>query len=175
VATRISLRREQVVAASLVGSVVVLLGFASGLGLHHTTSAAAAPPTTATPAPPGATDQPGGDQPGDGGYQPAGYVGTDGQQGDMPYPATTTAALPTVTTTTAAPTTTSSGTTTTTSTPTCTPGLVPQVVGVVTTGVQGLPLLGPVVSGVGLPPLVDSLLGSCPATSTTTPTATTTR
>jgi hypothetical protein len=164
-----------VVAASLVGSVVVLLGFASGLGLHHTTSAAAAPPTTTTPAPPATTDPAGGDQPGEGGYQPAGYVGTGGQQGDVPFPATTTtAALPTVTATpTAAPTTTSaSPTTTTTSSPTCTPGLVPQVVGVVTTGVQGLPLLGPVVSGVGLPPLVDSLLGSCPTTSTTTPTPT---
>jgi hypothetical protein len=29
-----------------------------------------------------------------------------------------------------------------------------------------------VVAGVGLPPLVDTLLGSCPATTTTTPTPT---
>lgn len=177
-ATRISLRREQVVAASLVGSVVVLLGFASGLGINHTTSAASAtPPTVGTPAPP-ATESPGdqpGDQSGGGGYQAAGYVGSGGQQGDNPYPATTTAVPPPVTaTTTAVPTTTPPGTTTT-SAATCTPGLVPQVVSTLTSGVQGLPLLGPVVAGVGLPPLVDSLLGSCPATSTTTPTPTTTR
>jgi hypothetical protein len=176
VAARISLRREHVVAASLVGSVVVVLGFASGLGIHHTTGAAAAPPaTTGTPAPPPATDT--GSEPGSGGYQPVGYPGVGGQQGDNPYVATPTASMPTVTavptaTTTTGPVTTTPGTTTTTTGPTCTPGLVPQVVGTLTTGVQGLPLLGPVVAGVGLPPLVDTLLGSCPATTTTTPTPT---
>jgi hypothetical protein len=51
--------------------------------------------------------------------------------------------------------------------------VVPQVVDTLTTGVQGLPLLGPVVAGIGLPPLVDTLLGSCPATTTTTTTPTT--
>lgn len=172
-AARISLRREHVVAASLVGSVVVVLGFASGLGIHHTTtSGAVAAPAPGTAAPPPTTDS-SGEQAG-GGYQPAGYSGT-GPQGDNPYVATTTAPLPTgITTTTATtPTTTTTPGTTTTSAPSCTPGLVPQVVDTLTTGVQGLPLLGPVVAGVGLPPLVDTLLGSCPATTTTTPTPTT--
>jgi len=173
VAARISLRREHVVAASLVGSVVVVLGFASGLGLHHTTSAVAAPPATTGTPPPPATET-GGDQ-GGGGNQPVGYSGP----ADSPYVATTTSAsAPVVTVTTAptAPTTTTPGAPTTSTTgPACTPGLVPQVVDSLTSGVQGLPLLGPVVSGVGLPPLVDTLLGSCPAVTTTTPTPTPTR
>ena len=172
-AARISLRREHVVAASLVGSVVVVLGFASGLGLHHTTSAVAAPPATTGTPPPPATET-GGDQ-GGGGNQPVGYSGP----ADSPYVATTTSAsAPVVTVTTAptAPTTTTPGAPTTSTTgPACTPGLVPQVVDSLTSGVQGLPLLGPVVSGVGLPPLVDTLLGSCPAVTTTTPTPTPTR
>lgn len=67
-ATRISLRREHVVAASLVGSVVVVLGFASGLGIHHATSAATPPATTGIPAPP--TTDTGSDQ-ASGGYQSA--------------------------------------------------------------------------------------------------------
>ena len=164
----ISLRREHVVAASLVGSVVVVLGFASGLGLHHTTSSVAAPPATTGTPPPPATEA-GGDQP-DGGYQPVGYSGPD----DSPYVATTTTAPAPVVTVTATPTSTTTtppgATTSTTTTRTCTPGLVPQVVDSLTAGVQGLPLLGPVVSGVGLPPLVDTLLGSCPTATTTTTT-----
>jgi hypothetical protein len=171
VATRISLRREHVVAASLVGSVVVVLGFASGLGIHHTATGTVAAPAPGSAAPP-TTDTSG--EPAGGGYQPAGYSG-DSPQGDNPYVATTTAPVPVGTaTTTAVPTTTTSpGTTTTTSAPTCTPGVLPQVVDTVTSGVQGLPLLGPVVAGIGLPPLVDTLLGSCPATTTTTTTPTT--
>jgi hypothetical protein len=174
VATRISLRREHLVAASLVGSVVVVLGFASGLGIHHTTSAAAAPPATGGTPPPPATDS-GGDQP-NGGGQPADYVGAPVGN---PYVVATTAAVPVQTVVTTPSTATPTTTTTTTGVPTtsgaaCSPGLLPQVVDTLTVGVQGLPLLGPVVSGIGLPPLVNTLLGSCPAT-TTTPTPTTTR
>ena len=170
-AARISLRREHVVAASLVGSVVVVLGFASGLGIHHTATGAVAAPAPGSAAPP-TTDT--SSEPAGGGYQPAGYSG-DSPQGDNPYIAPTIAPVPvgttTPTATTTVPTTTSPGTTTT-STPSCTPGVVPQVVDTLTTGVQGLPLLGPVVAGIGLPPLVDTLLGSCPATTTTTTTPT---
>lgn len=174
-AAGISLRREHVVAASLVGSVVVVLGFASGLGIHQTTGAAAPPATAGTPAPP--TTEPGGDQTGGGG-QSAGYPGIGAQQGDNPYVATTTAAIPVQTAPTTTPTTATPTTTTgipTTTGPTCTLGLLPQVADGLTTGVQGLPLLGPLVSGVGLPPLVDTLLGSCPATTTTTTPTPTTR
>ncbi|QUQ62972.1 hypothetical protein [Kutzneria sp. CA-103260] len=162
-----SLRREHVVAASLVGSVVVVLGFASGLGLHHTSTTVAAPPVTTGTPPPPATEAGGGvDQTGDG-QQSAGSSGPV----DNPYVATTTSTpAPTVTGTAAptTPTTTTPGATTSTTGPTCTPGLAPLVVDSLTTGVQGLPLLGPVVSGIGLPPLVDTLLGSCPTVTTTT-------
>jgi hypothetical protein len=55
VAAGISLRREHVIAALLVGGVVVIVGFASGLGLHtNTTNAqAAAPGQSQSPVNPG--------------------------------------------------------------------------------------------------------------------------
>jgi hypothetical protein len=54
--TRLLLRREHVVAASLVGAVVVVVGFASGLGVHQVVSEAGQP-TLAEPRA-GRPDQP---------------------------------------------------------------------------------------------------------------------
>ena len=49
-AQRISLRRDQVVAAAVVGAVVVLVAFASGVGIdNHITSAPDRPPVLAAP------------------------------------------------------------------------------------------------------------------------------
>lgn len=50
-------RREQLIAASLTGAVVIVVGYASGLGLKPGT-AAGSPPVLAQPAPPGATTPP---------------------------------------------------------------------------------------------------------------------
>jgi hypothetical protein len=47
-------RRDQLIAASLTGAVVIVVGYASGLGLKPGT-AAGSPPVLAQPAPPGAT------------------------------------------------------------------------------------------------------------------------
>jgi hypothetical protein len=52
-------RRDAVVAAALSGTVLVILGYASGVGLRTTTEAAATlPPATSTPAPTPSMDPP---------------------------------------------------------------------------------------------------------------------
>lgn len=53
-----SVTRDELIAACLVGAVVVVVGYASGLGLKTTTTASAAPPVSAGGAPPPAGVQP---------------------------------------------------------------------------------------------------------------------
>ncbi|WP_410655393.1 hypothetical protein [Amycolatopsis sp. lyj-112] len=55
-------RRDQLIAASLTGAVVIVVGYASGLGLKPGT-AAENPPVLAQPAPSGTTPLPGGEPP----------------------------------------------------------------------------------------------------------------
>lgn len=175
-AARVSLRREHIVAASLVGSVVVVLGFASGLGIHHTTTAGTTPPAQAEGPPQTSAAQPTGDV---GQSGNAGQSGDSGQQGPrqnfVGTPVVTLSVSPSMTMPTgSSPPVSTSPTSVTgqpvpTTTQPCAPGLVPVALKSVTSGVQELPLLGSVVSAVPLPVLLDSLLGSCaPAPTTTT-------
>ena len=190
------LRREQVVAASLVGTVVVLVGFASGLGITHPAadSVTTSGPAAATGSAP--SSQAGGDGSNGGGgvnyvgvAEPgAGYSGGGGSVGlGGDYPVTTTGPLPTSdypTTTTTAPTTTPGAS--------CQPGVVPLAVTSAVNGVAGvagnLPVVGSLFGGgtetttttaAGLAGIVNGLttplLGSCTTpTPATTPTVTTT-
>jgi hypothetical protein len=130
------LRREQIVAASLVGSVVVVVGFASGLGTRPGTGANAAPapggeenPVATAPPPPTTTQT----QPRRNSTQPPRTGG--GSTGGGVIPVTTMPTLPPGTShtghppapTTPPPTTTPPGTTPPPPT-TCQPGLVPAAV-----------------------------------------------
>lgn len=56
-------RRDQLIAASLTGAVVIVVGYASGLGLKPGTAAAENPPALAQPAPSASTPSPGGEPP----------------------------------------------------------------------------------------------------------------
>jgi len=191
------LRREHLVAACLVGTVVVVVGFASGLGLRHPTSTA----TEAAPQPSGAPRNPAvaltpqggsaaGGSSGAAGSAPVNYVGTPtgGGLGTPPllgpFPAgptvvaTPTAGTPTTTTSVTSP-----------PSPSCQPGLLNTVLNQVTTVVNGVPVVGSLLGGLtgggspGATPvpqapsglvngLTGQLLGNCPATDTPTPTPT---
>jgi hypothetical protein len=71
----IGVKREQFIAATLVAAVIILVGYASGLGQTRTPVAAAPEPVTASPAP--ATATPGGGAAGAVGISPpAHYVGS---------------------------------------------------------------------------------------------------
>lgn len=181
------LRREHIVAASLVGSVVVVIGFASGLGTRPGTGASAAPAPGDAAEPPVATAPPQTTQ-----AQPrqSGGGGTSGGHGGggggAVLPVTT---VPTVTPThghPTTPTTTTPPTTGTTPPATCDPGLVPAAVGTLldtlgqAVGALGLPGAVPATAatttallpGVGIP-AVDQFIATCPTTTaptTTTPT-----
>ncbi len=184
-------RREHLVTACLVGTVVVVVGFASGLGLRHPTSGTVAAPQPAGTGNPGAAGalpgasaaggSPGGGGIGFGGSAPVNYVGTPPLPGTPTVSATSSPGTPT--TSTAPP-----GTSTNPPvTPSCQPGLLGAVLDQVTTVVNSLPAVGSLLNGLtgGVPVstptpsptasggLVDgltgSLLGSCPAP-TTTPT-----
>jgi hypothetical protein len=188
------LRREHIVAASLVGSVVVVVGFASGLGSRPGTGASAAPaedqrqpaataPVTTTQAQPpqGNSRGPSGGspRPGGGGVAPVTTApptttGTHHTGHPTPPPATTPPP------------------TSTTPPPACDPGLLPAAVETIldtvgrATAAIGLPGLGPSTvdpAAPGLPALpegtpLDQFIATCsapttqpaPTTPTTTPT-----
>jgi hypothetical protein len=189
------LRREHIVAASLVGSVVVVVGFASGLGTRPGTS----PGADAAPAPGGdtpvATAPPATTPPQPtrgGGSPPRAAVGNP-----VVVPVTPTPGLPPGTNHTAHPTTTTkpptkpptttSPATTAPTTPTtpCQPGLVPDALDTLlaTLGraTDALGLLGAGPTSAPAPALpvallpdgtpLDQFLATCPTT--TTPTTTT--
>jgi hypothetical protein len=190
------LRREHIVAASLVGSVVVVIGFASGLGTRPGTGASAAPAPGGEAGPPVATAPPQTTQtqPRQGG----GGSGGGGGGGSANYPGGGGAVLPVTTMPTVPP---SHGHPTTPTTPpptgttppptTCDPGLVPVALDTLlgtlgqATDALGLPvpdavgLLGatsatapvvPGLSGTGIP-AVDQFIATCQAP-TTAPTTT---
>jgi hypothetical protein len=184
------LRREHIVAASLVGSVVVVVGFASGLGTRPGTEAggdAAREPGGDTPvvtAPPVTTAPP----------PTRGDPTTIGGRGPGVVPVTTAPAPPPGTNHTAHPTATPKPTTkptmsttspppaTTTPPAPCQPGLVPEALDTLlatlgrATDALGLLAAGPTSTPVppvalGLPegtPL-DQFLATCPATPATQP------
>jgi hypothetical protein len=169
------LKREHLVAAGLVGSVVVVVGFASGLGIRQPTSDTAqaqpqphhvTPPRTSTSAETTST-QP---APAGGGGSGGGGVGGGGVVNPQPIQLTSPEThYPTTSTSSTVPTTFS---TTTTSPPPCDPGLVRGLTDTVDGTVGGLTGL------LGLPtkplqPLLDPLLGTCqPAAMTSTTTTT---
>jgi hypothetical protein len=183
------LRREHIVAASLVGSVVVVIGFASGLGMRPGTGASAAPtpggdqhPVATAP-----TTQAQPTQNTGGGTRYTG--GGGGGAGEVPV--ATAPALPpgsdyTAHPTTPPPTTTTPPGTTDPNAP-CQPGLVPDALDTL------LATLGKATDALGLgiapataiatatllPQLpagtpLDQLIATCPAPTTTAPTTTTT-
>ena len=167
-----ALRREHVVAACLVGTVVVVVGFASGLGLRAPTSAA----TEAAPQPAGAPRNPTVAQPPPG-TAPINYVGTPSGGGtgappilgplpDTP-PVPTTSTFDTPTTTPAVPPPPDKSTSPPQPSPSCQPGLLSTVLDQVTTVVNAVPAVGSLLNGLTAP-----LLGGCPATTTPTPTPT---
>lgn len=165
------LRREHLVAASLVGTVVVVVGFASGLGLTHPASAGtqqAQPRTTELPPPPAPAAAPGGSPGTPSGGGPVGYVGTPAAGGGNLAIGPLTADVPTPPTS-APPTTTPPTTTPPTGTtqPACQPGLLTGLLNQVTTAVNGLPVVGSLT-----PALTDTLLGSCPSSTVDGPTVT---
>lgn len=180
------LRREHIVAASLVGSVVVVIGFASGLGTRPGSGATAAPapggdehPVTTAPAP--ATQQA---QPTQGGGAGGGTRYTGGGGGAVPVttdpgqlPGTGHTMDPTT------PQVTTTAPVTTDPTMPCQPGLVPESLGtlLVTLGkaTDALGLgTGPTTAAIAIPTLLpagtplDQFIATCP-TVTTTPTTTT--
>lgn len=169
------LRREHLVAACLVGSVVVVVGFASGLGLIHPAAAGAL-------AAPDATDAPSASQPAAAGNQgsaaggssgPVNYVGTPADVGIGGV------ALPMVEPTTSAQTAVDSGQTTAPTTmptsttpsrsnsPACQPGLLAALLNQVTTVVNGVPVVGSLA-----PQVTGTLFGTCSATTTDGPATT---
>ncbi|HEX6361047.1 hypothetical protein [Actinophytocola sp.] len=179
------LRREHIVAASLVGSVVVVVGFASGLGSRPGTGASAAPapdgggqPVATAPAP--TTTK-----------RPASGGSTRNPVGAVPVatatnrpPGTNHTVHPPATATTTPPTT----GTTPPGTP-CEPGLVPQaldtLLGTLDRATEALGLLGaaPVAgltSVTAVPELLpdgtplDQFVATCPAPTTSTAPTTTT-
>ncbi|WP_025356575.1 hypothetical protein [Kutzneria albida] len=174
-------RREQVVAASLVGSVVVVLGFASGLGVHNaadgggtsaqagglSTPSSASPPMTSEPAQPGGTQSSDSQYPGDARGQ-----ASTGQpiMTELPLPPTG----PVATWPAQPPTTTPTPSVTPQPETPCHPGLLGPLLAPVVQ--PGLPLVGGLVVGVttALPlnGLLSPLVGACPTTSTTVPTTT---
>lgn len=181
------LRREHIVAASLVGSVVVVIGFASGLGTRPGTGASAAPAPGDAAEPPVATAPPQTTQAQprqSGGSSGGGHSGGGGGGGAV-LPVTT---VPTVTPTHGHPTTPTTTTPPTGTTPptTCDPGLVPAAVGTLldtlgqAVGALGLPGAIPATAatttallpGVGIP-AVDQFIATC-QTTTAPPTTTTT-
>ncbi|MDN0200931.1 hypothetical protein [Streptomyces sp. S.PNR 29] len=83
--------RDEVVAGALVGAVVIVLGYASGIGAPSGADAAAAPPTpppaaTAPPSPTQIPDDSGAQAPGDTAVPPAGGAGLPVGTGEMPVP-----------------------------------------------------------------------------------------
>lgn len=164
--------REHIVAAGLVGTVVVLVGFASGLGLTHPASANAGTETQAAGPTGGHAGQPGSAGGGAAGGAPTGgvnYIGTP-QSGGLPggglpglagllwptgVPGTGGPAsgpvgggsspLPSSPTGSTPPTTTIPGGPLTS--PTCQPGLVQGVLTTATSAVNAIPLLGGLTSG----------------------------
>lgn len=168
------LRREHLVAACLVGTVVVVVGFASGLGINKPAAESpqaaqnnAMPPMSqgAEPGNPGAGGGTSGGSAGSGGVN---YVGTPAglaaaPVGSLPgvgvVTTPTSSATAPVTTTDSAPPTTS---TTVAPPPTCESGLLTGLLNQAATAVNGLPVVGPLA-----PQLTGALLGSCSAQSTT--------
>jgi hypothetical protein len=187
------LRREHIVAASLVGSVVVVIGFASGLGTRPGTGANAAPapggdehPVATAPAP--TTQAQPTQNTGGGGTR---YTGGSPGGGGGGIPVTTAPALPPGTDHTTHPTTPPATTTTppgsTDPNAPCQPGLVPAALdtllatlgsatdalglGIVpTTAIATATLLPQLPAGTPL----DQFVATCPAPATTAPTTTTT-
>jgi hypothetical protein len=181
------LRREHIVAASLVGAVVVVIGFASGLGSRPGSDAEAAQlpadteqPAATTPAPTTQT------QPRQGGTRNTSGGSRNGG-GAVPVPA-----VPPPTTGThhtghpaPPPTTTTPPPTSTPPPAPCDPGLVPAALDTLlgtldrATDALGLPVLAPPSTPVELPALpagtpLDQLIATCPApTPPTAPTTTT--
>ncbi|WP_370940711.1 hypothetical protein [Amycolatopsis sp. cg13] len=177
-----SVGREQVVAACLAGAVVVVVGYASGIGLK--TTAASGPvaldqaPAQAAPAPqpvlpngelppPGAVQPmppvPGGGIPPVDAPPPAAPV-ADAPSGEVPPP---TGEIPQPSgdpmppAPPETPPQTPTGTPPPSGTPTCQPGAVQPVLDTV----SGLPLIGGLTTGIGVTGpdgLLSTILGSCP-------------
>lgn len=158
-------RREHVVAASLVGAVVVVVGFASGLGTHRTTEnhnpaaprteAAAQPPLTTAPSTPDQIPANPGANP------PQRAVAPRPQPQPLPPSQPHTSTPPPSSTTSPPPTTPPPSTTTPPpqTDPPCQPGLLgdlPILPGALPV-VGGLPILGGLVGG-----LVGPVLAQCP-------------
>ncbi|WP_033262276.1 hypothetical protein [Amycolatopsis vancoresmycina] len=151
-----ALRRDHVIAASLAGAVVVVVGYASGIGLHPGT-AAAAPPAVAdgghpgTPEPPATQPLPVGQLPTGGPATPLPAVPV-GDQPSSPVPPGDTGVAPvpeSPTPDTPPPPSPSSPATPVppgTDPPACQPGVAQQVLDTV----GGLPLLGTVTTGLGV-------------------------
>ena len=173
------LRREHLVAACLVGTVVVVVGFASGLGITNPAGVGpqagqnTAMPPMSPSTDPDSSGAGGGANGSGGGSGGVNYVGTPGGLavapigsspgiGDTVVP--TSAGSPPGTTTEPSPT----GTPTTTTAPpaTCEPGLLNALLDQAGSAVNGVPVLGPLV-----PPLTGALVGNCPAQSTMDQTA----
>lgn len=169
-------KREHLVAAGLVGTVVVVVGFASGLGIRQQPAAGAteaAPPATAPPSgneasPPAAGSAAGGSSGSSGG---SGYYSTGGA-GGIDYVGTPIGGGATTTSPPATdPPSTQPPTTTPTSPPTTTPpttgnpvpgcqeGLVPAVLDKVTNAVVAVPVAGPALGTLGITNLGSGLLG----------------
>jgi hypothetical protein len=171
------LTREHVVAAGLVGTVVVVVGFASGLGLRQpsTNTTVQAQPHHAAPGP--QDTQTSGEQTAPP-PPPIAGGGSGGAGNPLPQPIQMTKPAETQfsqqTPTSATTTSSSTITSTSPSLPPCDPGLVRQLTDTVDGTVGGLTGL------LGLPtkpltPLLDPLLGTgCPppSTTSTTPSAT---
>ncbi|MFT7872274.1 MULTISPECIES: hypothetical protein [Amycolatopsis] len=162
-----ALRRDHVIAASLAGAVVVVVGYASGIGLRPGTTTAAAPPAVAdggnpvTPETPGTPPLPAGPLPTGGPQSPLPALPVDapsavtmpsmppmpGDIGAAPVPdpgspdpgAAPPPASPEPTTTVPPP---PPGT----DVPACQPGVAQQLLETV----GGLPLLGTVTTGLGM-------------------------
>lgn len=166
------LRREHLVAACLVGTVVVVVGFASGIGLTKpaATQNTAMPPMSQGTEPdgPATGDGAGGGGANGGGSAPVNYVGTPiglaaapaaGSQGLVDTTAPPTSGVPPTTSETAPPptTTTAPGS----PPPTCDSGVLTVLLDQAATAVNGVPVIGPLT-----PQITDALVGSCSAQST---------
>ncbi|WP_406629779.1 hypothetical protein [Amycolatopsis sp. WGS_07] len=173
------LRRDHVVAACLAGAVVIVVGYASGIGLKTTTASGPAPseqaPAQAAPAPEPVL--PNGNLPPAGAVQPmppvpdGGLPPADAPPPEMPMPDSPTGETPAPTGEIPPP----SGapappsppeTPPQSPVPTCQPGAVQPVLDTV----SGLPLVGGITAGAGLTGpdgILAALLGSCPAPSGT--------
>ncbi|HEY4021025.1 MAG TPA: hypothetical protein VGM75_20215 [Pseudonocardiaceae bacterium] len=175
------LRREHLVAACLVGTVVVVVGFASGLGLTKPAATGAQATQNATMPPMSQGTQPAGPATdggagGGGGSGPVNYVGTPIGLAAAPPGVlvtgvpTTSDAPPTTSETAPPPTTTTMPPPTGTPPATCEAGVLNALLSQADTLLNPLPVVGPLT-----PQLTNALVGNCSGQSTVdgpTPSAT---